>query len=50
MYRGMFWGVAIVIGGVMPISDCVAQDLEEIGCSNMLNLPIVKDLDFTDEQ
>ena len=50
MYRGVFWGVAIVIGGAMPISDCVAQDLEEIGCSNMLNLPIVKDLDFTDEQ
>ncbi len=50
MYRRVFWGVAIVIGGAMPISDCVAQDLEEIGWSNMLNLPIVKDLEFSDEQ
>lgn len=35
LYRGVFWGVeiliggTIMIGGAMPISDCVAKDLEE---------------------
>lgn len=50
MSRPLVVAIVLAFACIVPNGNCVGQDLEELGWSNMLDLPIVKDLEFTDEQ